>query len=596
MIASTWTRPFRFLQPHSGRLIVATVALFISAGLGLVFPLVITRLLESVAQHKGFSAFGWLASLLAGVFLGQAVFSFIQSYLFAAVGEHIVFDLRTRLYEQMQSLSLDFFAKHRSGELVSRLTNDIAQTRSMLTTNLASSLNNLAMVVGAVVIILVIDLRFTLFIFSLFAVMALVGKVFGGLIHKSSTAIQDEVARCTVIAEEALQGIRVVKAFGREGYEIRRFGSAMRATLGRSLRQALYQSSFTSLMVLLGFCSIGASMFYGAHEVIAGRLSLAILTGFLVYGVMMTGSLAALAGLFGQLRTAMGSVHRVFQILDLKPSVTDPAEAAVLPGLRGSISFENVTFGYQENVRVLHGISLRIRAGEVLGLVGPSGAGKSTLFNLLLRFYDPTSGKIRIDGTDVRTVTQSSLRSQMAIVQQDTILFGGTIRDNILYGRLDATEADVIAAAKHANAHDFIMELPLQYQTMVGDRGSALSGGQRQRIAIARAILRDPRVLLLDEATNSLDSESEALVQEALDRVMQRRTTIIIAHRLSTIKSADRIAVLNRGRIVELGSHDELMKLNGIYARSYLTQFRDSTETCLGSEFDEQPEPQPLQS
>src|ERR1043166_7222608 len=573
-----WSAPIKYLLPHWPRIVLAILAALASAGLSLVFPLVITRLLDSVAHHAGPDAFRKLAMLLGCTFLGQAALSFVQSYLFTAVGECVVYDLRTRLYKQIHGLSLDFFIKHRSGELISRLTSDVVQMRTILTSVLSSFLSQGAALVGAITIIVIIDYRLTLFVFLLFGLLAIITVLFGRRIQKGSAAIQDQVAQSTVVAEEALQAIRVVKAFGRERYEVERFAASAWLTFRKALYQAIYHISFTAVMMFLAFGSIGAIVFYGAREVVAGRLSLAVLTGFLVYGVMITASLAALTTVIGQLRTISGSVQRIFQILALKPSVTDSPHAIDLHSAEGNLMLDNVTFGYEGNVRVLQGISLNVRAGEVLAIVGPSGAGKSTVFNLLLRLYDPSSGSVQIDGIDLRSVTQSSLRSQMAIVHQETILFGGTIRDNIRYGRLDATDTDVIEAAKHANAHNFIMEFPLQYDTTVGDYGQKLSGGQRQRIAIARAILKNPRILLLDEATNALDSQAEAIVQEALERVMQHRTTIIIAHRLSTIKTADRIAVLDRGRITEVGSHDDLMRQNGLYVQFYTAQTRELLE------------------
>lgn len=370
----------------------------------------------------------------------------------------------------------------------------------------------------------------------------------------------------------------MVKSFGREQYEMQRFAAAMRATLRASIRQAFYNSSFSALMLPLGFGSLGAIIWYGGHEVIAGRLSMAMITGFLIYGIMIATSAGKIAGLYGQLRAATGGVQRVFQILDLRPSVRDSTHALTMPTMQGSIHFENVSFGYEESVPILKEISLNIRAGEILALVGPSGAGKSTLFNLIPRFHDPTSGSIQMDGVDLRAIAQSSLRAHMAFVPQETILFGGTIRENIMYGRLEATEDEMMFAAEAANAHRFIIEFPERYDTIVGERGVKLSGGQRQRISVARAILKDPQILLLDEATSSLDSESENLLQEAVNRLMDGRTTVVIAHRLSTIRNADRIAVLDHGRITELGSHGELMKLNGQYARMYVSQFHDSID------------------
>ncbi len=424
--------------------------------------------------------------------------------------------------------------------------------------------------------------QLTLFILALAPVLILIAFFFGSRIHKASVGVQDQLADSTIVAEEGLQGIRVVKSFGRETFETGRYNNALEHTFRASLKMAIYNSSFSSLMMFLGFGSIAAIMWQGGREVIAGRLTLAMITGFLMYGFSIAASLAGLGGLYAQLRAALGGVQRVFEMMDTQPSVQDNPGAVPLLAAHGRITFEDVSFQYENNVPVIQDISLDIQPGEVLALVGPSGAGKSTVFNLIPRFYDPASGCIRIDGHDLREVTQESLREQMAIVPQETLLFGGTIRENILYGRLDASEAEVIAAAKAANAHEFIQGFPLQYETIVGERGARLSGGQRQRIAIARAILKDPRILLLDEATSSLDNESEGLVQEALERLMQNRTTVIIAHRLSTVKVAHRIAVLDGGRIIELGTHAELMELNGMYARLYSMQFRDPQEELAG--------------
>ncbi len=335
-------------------------------------------------------------------------------------------------------------------------------------------------------------------------------------------------------------------------------------------------------MLFLGFGSIAALIWYGGREVIAGRLTLALISGFLIYGIAIAASLGGLGSLYAQLRGAIGGVQRVFELLDTRASVQDAPNAAVLPASQGRITFQNVSFSYEASVPVIQDVSLELQAGEILALVGPSGAGKSTMLNMIPRFYDPTSGSIRIDGHDLRAITQASLRAQLAIVPQDTMLFGGSIRENILYGRLDASEADMLAAAQAANAHDFIMGFPQQYETVVGERGAKLSGGQRQRIAIARAILKDPRILLLDEATSALDNESEGLVQEALNRLMRNRTTLIIAHRLSTIKMAHRIAVMEAGQLIELGTHDALIEHNGLYARLYAMQFRDPEEEWAG--------------
>ncbi len=576
--AVKWTRLLTYLKPYKGRMAISIVALLLSSAFGLAFPAVIVSLLDTVAKSGDGNTLNMLAGLLVGIFLLQAAFNFIQSYLLAYIGEGIVYDLRTSLYKHLQNLSLDFYATRRVGDLVSRLSSDVTQMRTVLTTTITSFLSQIVTLVGSIIILLKLNPQFTLFILGLAPVLIIIAFLFGRRIQKGSTRIQDQLADSTVVAEEGLQGIRVVKSFGRESYETGRYNVAMKETFRASLQMAVYNSLFMSVMMFLGFGSVAAIVWYGGHEVIDGRLTPAMITGFLMYGISIAASLGGLGGLYGQVSAAIGGVQRVFELLDTKSAIEDKPGAVELPTVQGKITFNDVSFGYNQETPVLQNVPLEIRAGEILALVGPSGAGKSTVLNLIPRFYDPTAGSVQVDGYDLRDVTQESLRHQIGIVPQETILFGGTIRENILYGRLDASEAEMIEAAKAANAHDFIMAFPKQYETIVGERGMNLSGGQRQRIAIARAILKDPAILLLDEATSSLDNESEGVVQEALDRLMQNRTTIIVAHRLSTIKVAHRIAVVDDGRIVELGTHDELMALDGLYAHLYNMQFRNPDE------------------
>lgn len=572
-----WRRLLTYLRPYRRRMALAIGALAIAGLLGLSFPLVIVQLLDSVLQQQDQRQLTNLTLGLVGIFFLQAAFTFFQSYNLNYIGENIILDLRTALYQHLQTLSLDFFANRRSGEIISRISSDVTQVRTLLTNNVTQLLSNLLSLIGSVIIVFLLNSRLVGFVLVLALVIVGIAVVFGRKFQRLSTKVQDELANATVAVEEGLQGVRVVKSFTREAYEVHRYQSAMKRTLDAALRLAIFRSSFAALMAFLGFSAIAAILWFSGREVLAGRLEFSTISGFLIYAITIAASLGGLSGLYGQFREALGAVQRVFEILDTAPGVADLPNAKELPHVEGAIKFDQISFGYEENLPVLQAVSLAIRPGEIVALVGPSGAGKSTLFNLIPRFYDPTHGTVTIDGYDIRTVTQQSLRAQIGLVPQETVLFGGTIRENIAYGKLDASETEIIDAAKAANAHTFIMATPQGYDTIVGERGVKLSGGQRQRLAIARAILKNPRILLLDEATSSLDSESEELVQDALDRLMQGRTSVIIAHRLSTIKIAHRIIVLDHGRIVEEGAHDELMARNGLYAHLYSLQFRPSS-------------------
>ncbi len=573
-----WRRLLGYLRPYRARMALVIFSLLVASAIGLVFPLVVVRLLENVLHQPSLAPLNQLTGALIGLFLLQAAALFVQSYHSSYIGERIALDVRAGLYTHLHRLSLDFYADRRTGELVSRLSSDATLLRTVLTSNLTVLLSQSVSLIGAIGIVFALNTRLTLFILALVPLATGLAVVFGRRFQMLSTEVQDSLAEATVAAEEGLSGVRVVKSFAREEYEAGRYRQALGSTFALTLRLAAFSASFTSGMVFIGFSTIAMILWFGGREVIAGRLSLPMLSGFLVYGLTIAAGIGGLANVYGQVRGAMGAVRRVFEILDTVPTVQNAPNAIVLPPVRGGLVLNNVGFSYTSGIAVLSGISLTIAPGEILALVGPSGAGKSTLFNLIPRFYDPTEGQITLDGANLRGVTQASLRGQIGIVPQETLLFGGTVRENIAYGRLGASEGEIIEAARAANADGFIRDLPAGYETVVGERGTKLSGGQRQRIAIARALLKDPRLLLLDEATSALDTESESLVQDALARLMQGRTAVIIAHRLSTVKIAHRIAVLDKGRLVELGTHEELLRQNQLYARLYALQFREARQ------------------
>ncbi|MCU0511986.1 MAG: ABC transporter transmembrane domain-containing protein [Anaerolineae bacterium] len=570
-----WRRMIAYLAPYKARLALALLAVVASAGLSLVFPVVIQGVLDSVLEQGDLPLLDSITFFLLVVFLARSLTSLVETYHLNYIGERIVVDIRQQLYAHLQTLSLQFFIDRRVGELISRLSSDVTVMRTVLTGNVGTFIQQSLTLIGSIAVMVILNWQLTLFIILLIPVVIAIGFIFGMYLQRVSTQVQDEIAGSTVVSEEALQNIREVKSFVREDYEVRRYNHAIDRAFAAALRLLRIRSVFGPTMAFLGFGGLTLILWFGGREVLAGRLTGGQLVAFLVYGLTVAGSFAALVGLYTQFQEALGAIKRVFQIMDTVPGIQDAPTAGTLARVAGRITLEDVSFSYDSRREVLHRLNLDIAPGEIIALVGPSGAGKSTTFNLLPRFYEPTAGRILVDGVDIRSVTQTSLRGQIGIVPQETLLFGGTIRENILYGRLEASEEELIAAARAANAHEFIVQLPDGYESLVGERGVKLSGGQRQRIAIARAILKDPRILLLDEATSSLDNESEMLVQEALARLMQNRTTIIIAHRLSTIRVAHRIAVLDQGRMVELGSHEALMAQNGLYARLYEMQFRE---------------------
>ncbi|MFQ5855627.1 MAG: ABC transporter ATP-binding protein [Anaerolineae bacterium] len=562
-----------YVRPYRWHVVVAGICLVIVAGLRLVLPWAVQRLVDVVFARGDATFLNQLALFLLSLIVVQTFFNVGQTYLLSYVGEGVVADLRISLYRKLQTLDLRFFADRRVGEIMSRVTNDVTTIQSVVTSQLTSFFTQLLTFIGALALITYTSTRLTALMLLIIPPVVLIARFFGTRLRGMSTTVQDRLADTTAVLEETLGGVRVVKSFAREPHEIRRFTDAVEETLSAALTRARYRAGFTPIITFSGFGGLTFVLWYGGRLVLADQLTPGELISFLFYTFMIAGSVAVFSGIYGQIQESLGALRRVFELLDTEPAVVDKPDAVAMPPIKGRVRFEDISFAYDEGL-VLRNVDLDVAPGEIIALVGPSGAGKTTLVNLIPRFYETAAGQITIDGVDIRDVRLPSLREQIGIVPQETLLFSTTVRENILYGRLDATEDELTTAAKAANAHEFITDLPEGYDTRVGERGVKLSGGQRQRVAIARALLKNPRILLLDEATSSLDSESEGLVQEALSRLMQGRTTFIIAHRLATVQIADRIAVLDKGRIVELGTHEELLARGGLYAHLYALQFR----------------------
>jgi ATP-binding cassette, subfamily B, bacterial MsbA len=504
-----------------------------------------------------------------GLVILQGFCSMGHSYLTAWISQRIIADFRRHLFAHLHTLSVSFFARRRTGELLSRLMNDVTVIQSVVTETPIDSAKQLVTFVGGITFLLMMNWRLCLLILVLLPLLVLVAKVFGRKLKSLSTSIQDHTAAMSTLIEEVISGIRIVKSFVQTQREEARFAAQVEQTLALTMRKAGVMAVFIPVISLLTFSAAAAVLWYGGRQVIDGSVSPGDLFAFVLFAGILIGPFSSAARVFAQIREAQGATQRVFEILDTRSDVSDSPTATMLSSVSGHIQAEHIDFAYDPRQPVLMDVSFEAKPGELVAIVGPTGAGKTTVMNLLHRFYDPTEGHITIDGHDLRHVTMDSWYRQIALVPQETILFGGTILDNIRYGDEKASQKEVIAASRAAHAHDFIMSFPDQYQTIVGEKGINMSGGQRQRIAIARAIVKNPRILLLDEATSALDSESERLVQEALEQLMKGRTTFVIAHRLTTIQRADRILVLNKGRLVETGTHAELMDHKGLYQYLY---------------------------
>jgi len=574
-LARLWPR----VRPYRAGLSLAIVSLLLSAAIGLAFPQIVRYLLDAAFLRHDRALLDRIGLVLFGMFAVQAVLNYVQTYHLSATGERAVAGLRRELFEKLLTMPPGFFAEHRTGELTSRLTTDIGLLQSVMSHQIAEFSRQLLALVGGVVLLTLMQPRLT---FTAVGVVPLVvgsAFYFGRRLKRMTVGVQDRVAEATGVAEEALSQIRTVQSFVQEPAERERYGERVLASVKAALVRAEVRGIFFGVLTFTTFGGIVFVLWQGGLLVLDGKLTPGALVSFLLYTVTIAAAIGALASFFSSYQEAVGAAERVFELLETVSPIADPPMPSPLPRpVRGEVTFDRVSFRYLPDPAApwtLRDIALTVAPGEVVALVGPSGAGKTTLVSLLPRFWDVAEGRILLDGIDVRDLRLADLRAAIGLVPQEPALFSGTVRENIAYARPGASRQDVEAAARAAHAHEFVERLPQGYDTVVGERGVKLSGGQRQRVAIARAILKNPAVLVLDEATSSLDTESERLIEDAMERLLVGRTTLIIAHRLSTVRRADRLVVLDRGRIVEEGTHAELIARGGLYARLYQHQFRE---------------------
>jgi ATP-binding cassette subfamily B protein len=573
-------RPLLALWPYvtryRGQALGALVALIVASLATLAVPVAVRRMIDLGFSPTGVELINSYFGVMIGVVAVLALASASRYYLVITLGERIVADLRRDVFTHLTSLSPAFFDVSHSGELVSRLTADTTQIKSAVGASVSIALRNMVLFFGAATMMVVTSPRLSGFVLAVIPLIVLPLVAFGRRVRTLSRGAQDTLADASSYASELIGGIRILQAFTNERLAAARFGDAVDRTFTAARRSTGARAFLTAIVIFLIFSSVVAILWVGSHDVLSGQITAGRLGQFVLYAAFAAGGLGELSQVWGEIAAAAGASERLFEILRVKPAIAAPARPRALPvPARGDIAFERVRFAYptRPDHFVVDGVTLAIRAGERVAVVGPSGAGKSTLFHLLLRFYDPLGGSISFDGVPIGEVTPQELRSRIALVPQDTVVFTGSARENIRFGRPDASDAEVERAAQQAHATEFIRRLPKGFDTELGERGVTLSGGQRQRIAIARAILRDAPLLLLDEATSALDAESETLVQTALEDLMRQRTTLVIAHRLATVLSCDRILVMDKGRIVEQGTHASLVAEGGLYARLARLQF-----------------------
>ncbi len=568
------------VRPYAGRLTLCFVCLVLAAGAGLYFPNRVQALLDSAFQKHDRQQLDRIALFLVGLFAVQGVLNFVQVYLLTGTSERIVARLRERLFAHLVRLSPSFFTERRTGELTSRLSSDLVVLQAFMNTNASEFARQTLFLVGGIVILTRTHPTLTLTTLGVAPIIVIAAMVFGRALRKASAGVQDKVAEATGAAEEVFSQIRTVQGFVREEIETTHYAAQLADVVTAAIRRALLRALFFGVVGFVAFAGVVAVLWQGGRLVLTGALTPGALVSFLLYALYVAAAIGSLASLFGSYQEAIGAAKRVFELLETEPTVAESAEPEPLARpVRGAVRFEEVTFRYSAELPVvLHEVTIDVAPGEVVALVGASGAGKTTIASLLPRFWDVTGGRILLDGHDVRALSFADLRGAIGIVPQEPALFSGTVRENIAYARPGADDADIVAAARAAHAWEFVERLPQGLDTRVGERGVKLSGGQRQRIAIARVFLKDPAIVILDEATSSLDSESERLVEDAMVELLRGRSTLIIAHRLSTVRRADRVLVLDHGRIVEEGTHDALLSTEGTYAKLYRGQFRETPD------------------
>ena len=571
------------VRPYRSGLVISLIALVASAAIGLAFPLIVRQLLDAAFLGGDRALLNYIALVLLVLFSLQAIFNYVQAYYLSATGERAVAGLRQELFGKLLEMPPGFFADRRTGELTSRLTADIGLLQGVLSHQIAEFSRQVLALFGGVVLLTLMQPRLTFTALGVVPIVVGSAFFFGRRLRRMTTGVQDKVAEATGVAEEAISQIRTVQSFTQEPMEQRRYADRIRDSVRAALVRAQVRGVFFGVLTFTTFGGIVFVLWQGGVLVLEGKLTAGALVSFLLYTITIAAAIGALASFFSAYQEAVGAAERVFELLETRSTIADPPSPKPLPRpIRGEVAFERVSFRYGDDPdapQTLQGIELTVAPGEVVALVGPSGAGKTTLVSLLPRFWDVTDGRIRLDGLDVRDLRLADLRGAVGLVPQEPALFSGTVGENIAYGRPGATVTDLEAAARAAHAHEFVVRLSQGYDTLVGERGVKLSGGQRQRIAIARAILKDPAVLVLDEATSNLDTESERLIEDAMEKLLAGRTTLIIAHRLSTVRRADRLIVLDHGRIVEEGTHPSLLAQGGLYARLYQRQFRDELVT-----------------